>query len=223
MREIVEQSCGDDCTCIFIQAAGGDINPLMMARGDRREKDFEVVKAMGESLAVEVQRAISFIKDDPGVSDSFASSSFQTQFRNRWEPDKKLELGVTTLLINDRIAVITLPGEPFHQFQVDFRNKSNVKHSFLFGYCCNGPYDWPSYLPDLLSAARGGYGASDTTVAEVGAGERLVNEGLVNEGLVNEGLVNEGLVNEGLVALFKLQGRLKPAPQRHTSDRDSSK
>ena len=50
--------------------------------------------------------------------------------------------------------------------------------------------------PDLLSAARGGYGASDTTVAEVGAGERLVNEGLVQ--------------------LFTLQGRLKPAPQRHT-------
>jgi hypothetical protein len=103
--------------------------------------------------------------------------------------------------VDRQVGVITLPGEPFHHFQVDFRNRSNVEHSFLFGYCCNGPYDWPRYLPDLLSAARGGYGASDTTVAEVGAGERLVNEGLIQ--------------------LFTLQGRLKPAPQRHTFDRDS--
>jgi hypothetical protein len=109
-------------------------------------------------------------------------------------------LGVTTLLINDQIAIITLPGEPFHHFQVDFRDKANVEHCFLFGYCCNGPYDWPRYLPDLLSAARGGYGASDTTIAEVGAGERLVNQGLVQ--------------------LFTLQGRLKAEPQRHTFDRD---
>lgn len=203
MREIVEQSCDDDCMCIFIQGAGGDINPLMMARGDDREKDFEVVRALGETLASEVRRALSFIKDEPGVSDSFASSTFLTQFRNRWEPGQQLQLGVTTLLINDQIGVITLPGEPFHQFQADFRGKSGVNHSFLFGYCCNGPYDWPSYLPDLLSAARGGYGASDTTLAEVGAGERLVNEGLAQ--------------------LFRLQGRLKSAPQRHTFEGDPPK
>ena len=201
MREIVERSFGEDCTCIFIQGAGGDINPLMMARGDDRAKDFEVVQVMGESLAAEVQRAISFIKDTPGVSSSFASSSSATRFRNRWDADQELELGVTTLLINDQIAVITLPGEPFHRFQVDFRSQTNLEHSFLFGYCCNGPYKWPSYLPDLLSAARGGYGASDTTVAEVGAGERLVNAGLVQ--------------------LLTLQGRLKSAPQRHTFDSDS--
>ena len=196
MRDIVEGSLGEDCMCIFIQGAGGDINPLMMARGDDRENDFAVVQAMGESLAAEVQRAVSFIKDVPGVSDSLVSSSSVTAFRNRWDSDQQLELGVATLLINREIAIITLPGEPFHHFQVDFRGKSNVKHSFLFGYCCNGPYGWPRYLPDLLSAGRGGYGASDTTLAEVGAGERLVNQGLVQ--------------------LFQIQGRLKPAPQRHT-------
>lgn len=203
MREIVEQSCGDDCLCIFIQGAGGDINPLMMARGDDREKDFEVVTVLGETLAAEVQRALAFIKDQPGRSESFSSATFQTGFRNRWEREQELQLGVTTLLINDEIAVITLPGEPFHQFQRDFRNKSGVEQSFLFGYCCNGPYDWPRYLPDLLSAARGGYGASDTTLAEVGAGERLVTAGLAQ--------------------LFTLQGRLKPTPQRHTFQGEPAK
>jgi hypothetical protein len=87
--------------------------------------------------------------------------------------------------------------------QADCRNRSGIEHSLLFGYCGNGPYDWPRYLPDLLSAARGGYGASDTTLAEVAAGERLVREGLAQ--------------------LFKLQGRLKSAPRRHTFEGDPPK
>lgn len=196
MREQVEQHFDDDTLCIFVQGAAGDINPLMMARGDEREGDFDVVQAMGELLADEVLRALSFIEYEVGESKSVMTSSSITSFRNRWEPEQSLEMGVTTLLINDRIGIITLPGEPFHHFQTDFREKANLPHCFLFGYCCNDGYDWPRYLPDLLSSARGGYGASDTTVAEVGAGERLVNQGLVQ--------------------LFRLQGRLKPQPQRHT-------
>ena len=105
-----------------------------------------------------------------------------------------------SLLINNEIGIFTMPGEPFHLFQVDFRNRSGLKHAYLFGYCCDGPYAWPSYLPDLQSAARGGYGASDTTLAEVGAGEWLVNAALVQ--------------------LHSLQGRLKLAPQRHTFENE---
>ena len=81
------------------------------------------------------------------------------------------------MLINNDIALMTMPGEPFHRFQGQFREKAGTAHAFIFAYCCNGPYDWPSYLPDIESAAHGGYGASDTTKAEVGAGERLVNRG----------------------------------------------
>ena len=124
--------------------------------------------------------------------------SSESSFRNRFDSDEDLRLGVSTLLINNEIGIVTMPGEPFHKFQLDIRHKSNVPHMYLFGYCCNGAYDWPSYMPDLASAARGGYGASDTTKAEVGSGERLVNNGLVQ--------------------LFKLQGRLKAEPVRHTFD-----
>lgn len=199
-RRIIESELGDDCLCIFIQGGGGDINPLIMARGETREKDFDDVEKLGELLAVEVKRALAFVKETDGVSGSFAASSMPLKFRNRWKPEEELTLGVTALLINGDIGIITMPGEPFHQFQVDFRPKSGVKHAYLFGYCCDGAYAWPSYLPDLQSAARGGYGASDTTQAEVGAGERLVNQGLVQ--------------------LFTLQGRLKSTPQRHTFEKE---
>ena len=196
MRKIVESDLGDGGMCFFIQGGAGDINPLIMARGETRDKDFDDVQRMGELLAVEVKRALAFVKDRDGISTSFATASKELQFRSRWKPEEQLTLGVTTLMINNEIAIFTLPGEPFHQFQVDFRNKCSSKHAYLFGYCCDGPYAWPSYLPDLQSAARGGYGASDTTQAEVGAGESLVNAGLVQ--------------------LYSLQGRLKSTPQRHT-------
>ena len=199
-RSIIEKDIGGDCMCIFVQGGGGDINPLIMARGETRDKDFDDVQKLGELLAVEVKRALVFAKDTPAISDTFSIASSELAFRHRWNSGEQLAMGVTTLLINNEIGIMTMPGEPFHSFQVDFRRKSGLKHAFLFGYCCDGPYEWPSYLPDLLSAARGGYGASDTTRAEVGAGERLVNQGLVQ--------------------LFQLQGRLKQAPLRHTFDKE---
>ena len=194
-RDVVEEAVGDEAMCIFIQGAGGDINPLIMARGDSRERDFEHVQRVGENLAVEVLRVLEMMEDREGESEQLLSASSQLTFANRWEPQEDLTLGVATLLINDDIGIVTMPGEPFHQFQVDFRDKANLRYAFLFGYCCNGPYEWPSYLPDVVSASRGGYGASDTTRAEVGAGERLVNRGLAQ--------------------LYTLQGRLRSAPQRH--------
>ena len=196
MRDLVEQELGDEVMCVFVQGGGGDINPLFLARDDDRTGDFDVVQRMGSMLAAEVLRALTFIKDERGISNDFRSMSSVSSFRNRFNAEDELTLGVSTLLINDDIGIVTMPGEPFHQFQLYIRQYSSVPHMYLFGYCCNGGYDWPSYLPDLASAARGGYGASDTTKAEVGSGEKLVNDGLVQ--------------------LFKLQGRLKAEPVRHT-------
>ncbi len=197
-RKQVEEAVGGDALCVFIQGAAGDINPLFMARGQDREQDFEVVQAMGSMLTTEVLRALSFMEGKQGKSQSFNSISSEGIFHHRFETDQTMTLGVSSLLINDDIGIVTMPGEPFHKFQKDLRHLAHLPHTYLFGYCCNAGYEWPSYLPDLVSAARGGYGASDTTRAEVGSGERLVNEGLVQ--------------------LFKLQGRLKPEPQKHTYD-----
>ncbi|MCA9214173.1 MAG: neutral/alkaline non-lysosomal ceramidase N-terminal domain-containing protein [Planctomycetales bacterium] len=199
-RRIVESKIGGDVMCVFVQGAGGDINPLFLARDEERDHDFDLVERMGAMLASEVMRALAFIDGKPGRSDECLCLSSESSFRHRFNADEQLTLGTSTLLINNEIGIITMPGEPFHSFQLDCRDKANVPHMYLFGYCCNGPYEWPSYLPDLVSAARGGYGASDTTKAEVGCGERLVNTGLVQ--------------------LFQLQGRLKSEPMRHTFDEE---
>ena len=90
MRDIIEADVGSGCMCIFIQGGAGDINPLMMARDESREKDFDDVKRLGELLAVEVKRALAFAKEVPGESDSFEALSTELQFRNRWNASEEL-------------------------------------------------------------------------------------------------------------------------------------
>ena len=117
----------------------------------------------------------------------------------RWDPDKwrqallaalgpgifknyapaikpQIEMPVTTLLINKRIAFMTMPGEPFVDFQINWRDRCPVRDTFFLGYA-NGYY---GYFPTIRAASEGGYGtASATTWVEVGAGERMVDRAIV--------------------------------------------
>src|SRR5690606_3570561 len=104
---------------LFIQGGGGDINPLLMARGEDRDGDFEIVERVGRRLAEEVLDVLDRIEQEPGTSDTLASASTLLTVPNRWDEDEELTLGVTSILINNEIGIITMPGEPFHQFQVD--------------------------------------------------------------------------------------------------------
>ena len=86
------------------------------------------------------------------------------------------QLPVATVLINKRLAMMTMPGEPFVDFQINWRDRCPVPDAFFLGYA-NGYY---GYFPTLKAATEGGYGtASSTTWLEVGAGERMVNHALV--------------------------------------------
>jgi hypothetical protein len=98
---------------------------------------------------------------------------------------------VMTLLINDEIALVGMPGEPWVDFAIDFRNRSPAKASFFIGYA-NG---YNGYIPTIRDAVIGGYGAdSFTTRLEVGAGEAMLNH--------------------AIVTLYKMLGLLKPIPSR---------
>src|SRR5260370_28738536 len=84
---------------------------------------------------------------------------------------------VTTLLINQDLACVGMPGEPFVEFQMQLRAKSPLPNSFLLGYT-NGYF---AYFPTIAAAVRGGYGADSTVVpAEAGTGERMLNTGLIS-------------------------------------------
>jgi hypothetical protein len=200
LRGIVEEKIGGNVKCIFIQGGGGDVNPLMIPRSEDPVDDFDFVEKLGTLLSEEVLSTLDRMSSHVGKSEDLKIASKVIEVEHRFEADKSITLGTASILINGEIGIVTMPGEPFHLFQHYLRKRAALPHTIFFGYCSNSGYDWPSYMPDVESAARGGYGASDTTRAAVGAGELLLNIGLAQ--------------------LYKLRGMLKDKPQRHIFEED---
>jgi hypothetical protein len=99
---------------------------------------------------------------------------FVKNFAPRIKPE--IQIPVATVLINKRIAWMTMPGEPFVDFQINWRDRCPVRDAFFLGYA-NG---YNGYFPTIKAASLGGYGAaSATTWLEVGAGERIVDHAVV--------------------------------------------
>ena len=176
----------------------GDINPYYavtsLAEGAVMRRDWT-----GERLGKEAARVALTIHtaDDPDASLDFAEDAMT--FHLRWDLEKfrqgliamfgprvleefgvriqnEMHLPVAVVLINKRIAFMTMPGEPFVEFQMDWRNRCPVLDAFFLGYA-NGYY---GYFPTMRMASLGGYGAgSATTWVEVGAGEQMVTHALV--------------------------------------------
>ncbi len=142
------------------------------------------MKETGEQLgqeAVRVSRAITTrTPEKPSLKYSLDTMNFDL----RWDAEKvmpaiekrvdartagyyrrslvsPIPCQVMTLLINDEIALMAMPGEPFVEFAIDFRARAPVADAFFVG-------------------VEGGYGANSlTTRTEVGAGEAMLNHALV--------------------------------------------
>jgi Neutral/alkaline non-lysosomal ceramidase, N-terminal len=198
MTRTVEQAVGGGVLCFFLQGAPGDINPYYavtpLVEGAVMRRDWT-----GEQLGNEAARVAQAIHtaDDPNPSLDFAEDTLT--FHLRWDPEKfrlgliamfgprvlqeygariqnEMRLPVAAVLINKRIAFMTMPGEPFVNFQMDWRNRCPVRDAFFLGYA-NGYY---GYFPTIRMASLGGYGAgSATTWVDVGAGEQMVTRALV--------------------------------------------
>ncbi len=165
---------------MFVQGGAGDINPLFMARKGIEDEDFAVVKKMGELLAAEVLKRAKTIATKTPPKPSIVSSSTLMTFKDRWSPEQTIEAGIGTVLINGEIAIAATPGEVFHKLQTDWKKEADVAYPLFYGYTYSGGGQWAGYVPDLRSAAYGGYGADATTKVEIGAGERVVEQHRIN-------------------------------------------
>ncbi len=163
---------------MFVQGGAGDINPLFMARSGKEDDDFRVVQKMGEHLAAEVLRANKTLA--PVAADSIQAKSELLTFSERWEKQKTLDVGITTVLIGPHIAIAAVPGEAMHKLQTTWKSQSDVPHALFYGYTFSNGGTWAGYIPDLRTAAYGGYGADASTRIEVGAGERIMLRHLTN-------------------------------------------
>jgi neutral ceramidase len=203
MRRYVEQEMGSGVMAFFLQGAPGDINPYY-DKTPLIEDAVGMMKQTGRLLGVEAVRVAKTVVTRAPANLRIQTKTVVLNVANRWDLDKlravlrdryhieggraarllreHMEMPVTTVLLNfssleDDIAFVGMPGEPFVEFQMQLRAKSPVRNSFLLGYT-NGYF---AYFPTIAAAVRGGYGADSTVVpAEVGTGERMLNSGLIS-------------------------------------------
>lgn len=198
MTQTVEKEFDGKPLCIFLQGAPGDIN-VYDATTPLEQDAVKFRDSTGVQLGREASRIAKTIQTENPADSSIQFIEDTLTFHLRWDADKLQEgllqalgpdflknyapriraefpLHVATLLINKHIAVMTMPGEPFVEFQINWRDRCPVADAFFLGYA-NGYY---GYFPTIQAATEGGYGAaSSTTWMEVGAGERMVNHALV--------------------------------------------
>jgi neutral ceramidase len=193
-NRVVEESLGGKVQSFFLQGAPGDINPYY-ANMPMKENAIKLRDWTGDKLGQEVARVAKGIqtKSDPAASIDFREETLHLKLR--WNPEHfqaamleslgaekldamgmpiraMIDARVTAVLIGKQIAIMTVPGEPFVEFQESWRARCPVSTALFFGYT-NG---YHAYFPTIRAASRGGYGAgSMTTRVELGAGERIVD------------------------------------------------
>jgi len=177
--------------CLFTQGGAGDINPYL-DKQPVAENGFGEAEKMGNALAEEALKVARKLKPSANESAKLQATAEIKEFRDRWDADKTIKTGLTTLLINHNIAIATMPGEPFVDLQIALRDKSEIANTFLFGYTYSAGGEWVGYVPTIRAASEGGYGAGYNTRIEVGAGEAMIDRAIVN--------------------LFTMMGKLKKSP-----------
>lgn len=177
---------------LFIQGGAGDINPYL-DKQPVKEGGFSEAEKMGKALAAKAIDVARRLKPTAKIGASLYAVGEVIEFHDRWEREKRLRVGITALLINNEIAIATLPGEPFVELQIAFRDKAEFPRTFLFGYTYSAGGEWAGYLPTIRAAAEGGYGAGYSTQIEVGAGEAMIDRLLAH--------------------LYKMAGKLREVPR----------
>ena len=183
----VEEAFDNKVNCLFVQGAGGNIESLQISSrrsgpDDPFQTDYAPMQRTGELLAYEVIKLAKTLMPAPGDKTDIKYMDDSLNFTGRF--DKKLHYNVhlSTILINNNIAIAACPGELFVQLQLDWKKKMELAEAnpFLFGYTWSAG-TWPGYVADVRSAALGGYGADQgTSLIEVGAGESMMTKQLEN-------------------------------------------
>lgn len=164
---------------MFIQGAAAETNPLFQGRTGDSARDFETMTRMGDLLADEVIRTARTVQRNEPKSASIRYKTQTLTFDHRWEPGKRIPVGISTVLINGEIAIASVPGEPFLAMQSRWKNEANLPVPLFYGYTQSTPDPWPGYIPDIRSAALGGYGADNATTIQPGAAEQIMDRHLI--------------------------------------------
>jgi hypothetical protein len=166
---------------MYIQGGAGDVNPIFQGRTGQEKEDFALVARLGELLAGEVLKVRSTLRAIAMPSLPIRARSELLTFKDRWDATRTHDVGISTIAIGREIAIAALPGEPLHRLQTRWKHEADAVFPLFYGYTYSAGGVWPGYLPDIRSAAQGGYGADSTsTRVEIGAGERIIDRHLIH-------------------------------------------
>jgi hypothetical protein len=162
---------------LFLQGAQGDID--VCDTGLSGAAGHDAARAVGLALADKTSRIVESIHPrDPGPLPIRARQAMLRAPDQR-RPDVSHELGVTTLLLDGGMAMLSVSGEPFVQHQLDLASRSPAAVTCLLGLAYNGQgVPWGLYLPTVQAAREGGYGARDGAYLRSDTGQRVVELGL---------------------------------------------
>jgi len=184
MVDYVEQELGDDCLAMFLQGAQGDIDPydLHNLRGENR---FNIARQAGISLGKGALRVAAELKGSglsPKQTDkpSIAIKESLLTIPNR-NGSQTTDVGLLTVIFNQSLALIAIPGEPFIQHQLDLTQKSPIANTFILGLAYHGRgTPFVVYIPTVQAVREGGYGATECSFLAADAGEKMVAEAVAS-------------------------------------------
>ena len=178
MVDHLERELGDNCLAMYLQGAQGDIDPydLHNLRGENR---FNIARQAGISLAKGALRVAEGLKasgtePQQQVSIECKESLLTIPYRNG---NGKTDVGLLTVVINKELALVTIPGEPFIQHQLDLTRKSPIPNTLILGLAYTGKgTPFVVYIPTAQAVKEGGYGATECSFLAADAGEIMINE-----------------------------------------------
>jgi hypothetical protein len=175
-----EEAFNGEVNCLFIQGGGGNQAPLFKDGGrtgpdDPRPSNYDLIDRMGKLLSIEAVKLANELYPNPHDEPSIKVKTDSLNFTGRYDKSLHYNVYFSVIAINSRYVLATVPGEPFIKFQLDWKREMQpYVIPFFFGYTWSDG-KWPIYLPDVRSAAYGGYGADHgPDLIEIGAGEKIL-------------------------------------------------
>jgi hypothetical protein len=156
---------------LFTNGAAGNIHPRWAIQDEPTAQE-KVGRLLADKVLLAGDQA------QPVLSTTLKPVSTIETFRNRADPDLTAVVEVACLEIGP-VVIGFLPGEPYVEFQLQFRKALEPRPALLVGYA-NG---WNGYIPTREAFAQGGYGVDffptdqppySRTMLPPGAGEQLL-------------------------------------------------
>jgi hypothetical protein len=177
--DYLEKELGPDCMGMFIQGAAGDIDPYDLGLTGLHK--LNMIRQAGISLAKGALCAAKGV----GPRRQGTASTIKVKesvLKIPWRSGNKVsDVAITTVVINNDLALVGVPGEPFIQHQLDLTRASPIPNAFMMGlaYCGTGS-PFVVYIPTVQAVKEGGYGAAECSFLAADAGERMVKQGVAS-------------------------------------------